>query len=100
MMLSSLPAMNSSGALLVAEVHVGLLMARREVGERSGPHQPARGWNVVAVVDLVRFLPALGVGEGVVPLLFGEAHRLVPVGGVLKDREDGADLRDGRDPDA
>jgi hypothetical protein len=87
--------MNSSGAVLVPEIHVGLLVARREVGEGTGPHQPARGGDVVALVDLVGFLPALGVGEGVVPLLRGEAHGLVAVGGVLQEGEDGADLRDG-----
>src|SRR4029450_2757824 len=29
--------------ILVAEVHVGFLVARREVRQRSGPYQPARG---------------------------------------------------------
>ena len=54
---------------------------------------------MVSLVDLVGLFPALGVGEGVVELLGGEAHGLVTIGGVLQDREDGADLRDGRDPD-
>src|SRR5918995_4274361 len=86
--------------ILVVEVHVGFLMTRGEVGGGPHPHQPARGGYVVALVDLIGLLAAYGVGEGVVELLFGEAHRLVAVCGVLQDREQRPDLRDGCDPDA
>jgi len=55
---------------------------------------------MVALVDLVGLLPAQSVGEGVVELLFGEAHGLVAVGRVLEDREERADLGDRDHPDA
>src|SRR5215208_3953128 len=85
--------------VFVPEVHVVLLVARREVGEGANPHQPARGRYVVALVDLVGLLPRLRVGEGIVPLLWGKANGLVAVGWVLQDREGRPDLRDGDDPD-
>src|SRR5215204_4670770 len=86
--------------LLVAEVHVGVLVSWREVGQHRVPHEAARSGDVVALVGLVRVLPAQSVGEGVVELLFGEAHRLVAVGGVPKNREEGPYLRDRGYPDA
>src|ERR687897_2491424 len=61
--------------VLVPEVHVGVLVTGREVGEGPGPHEAARRRDVVALVDLVRLLAAQSVGEGVVELLFGEANR-------------------------
>src|SRR5215208_3371163 len=51
--------------ILVPEVHVGLLVTWREVGQRPSPYEAARRWDVVALVDLVRLLPREGVGEGV-----------------------------------
>ena len=75
--------------ILVPEVDVGVLVAGREVGEGPGPHEAARRGDVVALVDLVGLLPAQGVGEGVVELLFGEANSLVAVGGVPQNREEG-----------
>src|ERR671912_95287 len=39
--------------LFVPEVHVGLLVARGEVSEGPSPHEAARSWDVVALVDLV-----------------------------------------------
>src|SRR3954468_2934941 len=80
--------------ILVPEVHVDILVSGREVGQGPGPHEAARRWDVVALVDLVRLLPAQGVGEGVVELLWGEPYGLVAVGGVLEEREEGPDLRD------
>jgi hypothetical protein len=75
-------------ALLVLEVYVDVLVAGREVGGGRGPHERARRGDVVALVGLVGFLPAEGVGEGEVELLWGEADGLVAVGGVPQDREE------------
>jgi len=55
---------------------------------------------ISALVDLVGLLPAQSVGEGHVELLFGEAHRLVAVGWVLQDREEGSYLCHRGYPDA
>src|SRR5919112_2989286 len=62
-------------ALLVAEVDVGVLVTRREVRKHPVPHEATRRRDVVALVGLLGVLLGEGVGEGVVPLLFGEAHR-------------------------
>src|SRR5918994_4166272 len=86
--------------LFVPEVYVVLLVAWGEVGGSADPHQPARGGDVVALVDLLGLFAAEGVGEGEVELLGGEAHGLVAVGGVPQEREERPDLRDGGDPDA
>jgi hypothetical protein len=56
-------------SLFVAEVDVNILVTGREVGQGPGPHEAARSGDIVALVDLVRLLPAWGVGEGVVELL-------------------------------
>jgi hypothetical protein len=72
----------------------------REVGGGRGPDEPARRGDVVAFVDLVRLLPAEGVGESVVGLLGGEPDGLVAVGGVPQDREEGPDLGDRNHLDA
>jgi hypothetical protein len=71
-----------------------------EGGQHGGPHEVARGGDVVALVGLVRLLPAQSVGEGVVELLLRESHRPVAVGGVLQEREERADLCDRGYPDA
>src|SRR5215208_3076864 len=86
--------------LFVAEVDVGVLVARGEVSQGPSPHEAARSGDVVALVDLVRLLPAQSIGEGHVELLFGEPNRLVAVCGVLQDREERADLADPGYPDA
>src|SRR5688572_19283166 len=39
--------------IVVPKVHVGVLVARREVGQGPGPHEAARSGDVVALVDLV-----------------------------------------------
>src|SRR5215204_3183217 len=39
--------------ILVPEVHIDVLVARGEVGQRPGPHEAARRWDVVALVDLI-----------------------------------------------
>src|SRR5215208_4431701 len=39
--------------ILVPEVHVDVLVARGEVGQRPGPHEAARSGDVVALVDLI-----------------------------------------------
>src|SRR5215211_7349099 len=69
-------------AVVVPEVDVGILVAGREVGEGPGPHEAARRGDVVARVDLVGLLPAEGVAEGVVELLFGEPYGPMAVGRV------------------
>src|SRR5215207_4610381 len=74
--------------LFVPEVDVNILVTGREVGQGPGPHEAARSGDVVALVDLVGLLPAQSVGEGVVELLGGEAHRPVAVGGVPQNREE------------
>jgi hypothetical protein len=78
--------------VFVPEVDVNVLVTGSEVGQGPGPHEAARRWDVVALVDLVRLLPAEGVGEGLVELLWGEADRPVAVGGVLQNREEGSYL--------
>src|SRR5215204_1719434 len=52
--------------VFVPEVDVNILVTGREVGEGPSPHEAARSGDVVALVDLVRLLPAQSVGEGVV----------------------------------
>src|SRR5829696_141262 len=44
--------------ILVPEVHVGVLVAWREVSEGPSPHEAAWRGDVVALVDLVGLLPA------------------------------------------
>src|ERR687894_1060383 len=68
-------------AVLVAEVDVGILVTGREVREHPVPHEAPRSGDVVAPVGLLRVLLGEDVGEGVVPLLFGEAHGPVAVWG-------------------
>src|SRR5919112_2531192 len=85
-------------ALLVAEVDVGVLVTGREVRKHPIPHEAARRGDVVALVGLLGFLLGEGVGEGVVELLFGEAHRPHSVGGVPKHGEGGPYLRDRHHP--
>src|SRR5215218_9983844 len=87
-------------AVFVPEVDVGVLVAWREVSEGPSPHEAARSGDVVALVDLVRLLPAQSVGEGVVELLRSERDGPVAVGWVLQDREERADLCDRGCPDA
>src|SRR5919107_2141029 len=84
--------------LLVAEVDVGVLVTGREVRKHPVPHEAPRRGDVVAFVGLLRVLLGEGVGEGVVPLLFGEAHRPHSVGGVPKHGEGGPYLRDRHHP--
>jgi hypothetical protein len=86
--------------ILVPEVHVSVLMARREVGQDPTPNEIARRGDVVALVDLPGFLLSEGVGEGLVELLRGEPYGLVAVGGVLEHREGGPDLGDRNHLDA
>src|ERR687893_3263043 len=64
---------------LVAEVDVGVLVSGREVRKHPVPHEAPRRGDVVALVGLLRVLLGEDVGEGVVPLLFGEAHGSVAV---------------------
>src|ERR671916_1024894 len=85
-------------AVLVAEVDVGVLVTRREVGKHPIPHEAPRRGDVVALVGLLGVLLGEGVGEGVVELLFGEAHRPHSVGGVPKHGEGGPYLRDRHHP--
>src|SRR5919112_5789610 len=85
-------------ALLVAEVDVGVLVTGREVRKHPVPHEATRRWDVVALVGLLGVLLGEGVGEGVVPLLFGEAHGPHSVGGVPKHGEGGPYLRDRHHP--
>src|SRR5919107_765497 len=84
--------------LLVAEVDVGILVTGREVRKHPVPHEAARRGDVVALVGLLRILLGEDVGEGVVELLFGEAHRPHSVGGVPKHGEGGPYLRDRHHP--
>src|ERR671920_2122378 len=84
--------------ILVAEVDVGVLVTGREVRKHPVPHEAPRRGDVVALVGLLRILLGEGVGEGVVPLLFGEAHGPVAVGGVPKHGEGGPYLRDRHHP--
>src|ERR687889_2133575 len=86
--------------LLVAEVDVGVLVTGREVRKHPIPHEAPRRGDVVALVDLLGVLLGEGVGEGVVELLFGEAHRPHSVGGVPKHGEGGPYLRYGHHPHA
>src|SRR5215207_10532955 len=74
--------------VFVPEVDVGVLVSGREVSEGPSPHEAARSGDVVALVGLVRLLPAQSVGEGVVELLFGEPNRLMAVGWVPQNREE------------
>jgi hypothetical protein len=74
-------------------VDPGLLVARLPVGYQAvGPHPAAGRRDVEAVVRSVGLLPTARVGERIVELLPGEAHRAVPVGRVGEDREQGLDL--------
>src|SRR5918997_6763574 len=84
--------------LLVAEVDVGVLVTRREVGKHPIPHEAPRRGDVVALVGLLRVFLGEDVGEGVMPLLFGEAHGPVAVGRVPKHGEGGPYLRDRHHP--
>src|SRR5215213_684850 len=86
--------------IFVAEVHVGLLVTRREVRQHRVPHEVARSGDVVALVGLVGVLPAQSVGEGHVELLFGEPNSLVAVCGVPQYGEEGSYLCDRGYPDA
>jgi hypothetical protein len=45
-------------AVFVPEVDVDILVTGCEVGQRSGPYEAARRWDVVALVDLIRLLSA------------------------------------------
>src|SRR5918998_438266 len=85
-------------AVLVAEVDVGVLVSGREVRKHPVPHEAPRRGDVVALVDLLGVLLGEGVGEGVVELLFCEAHRPHSVGGVPKHGEGGPYLRDRHHP--
>src|SRR5919112_4573045 len=87
-------------AVLVAEVDVGVLVTRREVGKHPIPHEAPRRGDVVALVGLLRVFLGEDVGEGVMPLLFGEAHGPVAVGRGPKHGEGGPYLRDRHHPDA
>jgi hypothetical protein len=73
------------GARVVSVVHPGLLVPGPDVGDETvGPDPVPRCGDVVALVDLQRFLFAQGVGEGVMELLRGEADRLVAVRRFLR----------------
>src|SRR5918993_5237852 len=87
-------------AVFVPEVHVGVLVSGREVGQHRVPHEAARRGDVVALVGLVGLLPRESVGEGVVELLFGEPDSLVAVCGVPQYGEEGSYLCDRGYPDA
>ena len=63
-----------------------------DVRERTAPEHAARRGDVVALVELLRFLLAERVREHVAPLLEGEPDGLVPVSGVLEDGEARPDL--------
>src|SRR5829696_6966537 len=86
--------------ILVAEVYVGVLVSRREVGQHPTPEESAWCGDVVALVDLPGFFLGESIGEGVVELLGGEGNGLVAVGGVPQDGEACPDLRDWHNLDA
>src|SRR5919112_2288671 len=86
--------------LLVAEVDVGVLVTGREVRKHPIPHEAPRRGDVVALVGLLRVFLREDVGEGVMPLLFGEAHGPVAVGRGSKQGGGGPYLRDRHPPDA
>ena len=80
-------------AVVVLVVHVAVVLAGVDVGQRAAPEDRARRGDVVALVERARLLLAEPVRERVVPLLEREADGAVAVGGVLEHREGRLDLR-------